>query len=156
MAKFRLRKNRTREFRLYAGNTTLGWRVVQHTSADIGERKVAAGVWQRVYESVSLRHIGYQPLGADRRTDEDLRQMPQTSVCFTAVEMEIIAGAAFSGGRSRTYGKDELARTERIARGLAPEDEVERLVAKLHVWRQVTAKKKDILRVWPKSASALQ
>jgi hypothetical protein len=52
MAKFRIRSNR--EFRLYATNTTLGWRVIRHTSAEVGESKVAAGLWRRVYETVLL------------------------------------------------------------------------------------------------------
>jgi hypothetical protein len=151
MAKFRIRSNR--EFHLYATNTTLGWRVIRHTSAEVGESKVAAGLWRRVYESVSLKHVGYQPLGADRLTDEDLHSMQQSSACITADEMELIAGVAFKGSRSMTFGMDEVARTERITRGLAPEDEVERAVAKFRVWNKVGSAKGDILRAWPKSVA---
>ncbi len=119
MAKFRIRSNR--EFRLYATNTTLGWRVIRHRTAEVGENKVA-GLWRHVYEPVSLMHVGYQPLGADRLTDEDLNLMEQSSAYITADEMELIAGVAFRGSRSMTFGMNEVARTERITRGLAPED----------------------------------
>jgi hypothetical protein len=36
---------------------------------------------------------------------------------------------------------------------LLAEDELERVIAKVRVWKQVGAKKKDILRAWPKGAA---
>ena len=52
--------------------------------------------------------------------------------------------------RSRTRGLRELDRMKRIADGEAPEDEVERVQAKVRVYAVVGAARGDILRAWPR------
>lgn len=147
MSEARARKH----FHLYHSQTTLGWRVIQKTSFEKGESKVAAGVWRRVVDELGV-HVGYQILSsAAHRVDLDLASRPQP-VSITMRQMEINALQGFADGKSRTVDLTEEQRMERTARGLDPEDETERITRKVQVFRRITGAKGDILRLWPLDA----
>lgn len=143
MAKFRVRDNRG--MLLFDTNITLGWRVVRDVSFAAGEAKVESGEWQRVYDA-AMNHIGYQPMKGEKPIDEGIPSI-HSCASISRSETEINAGLR---GESHTAGMVEMERSRRIARGLMPEDKVERVVAKIRVWKKLGAKRGDIARVWPK------
>jgi hypothetical protein len=137
-----------KSFHVYHSETVLGWRIIRKISFDAGESKVAQGVWRRVNDELG-NHIGYQILSAAaHRVDLDLPSRPQP-VSITAAQSELNAYTVFTDGSSRTAGMTEERRMERAARGLDPEDEVERLQMKISVFKKLGAARGDIIRVWP-------
>ena len=152
MAKFR--KQRNREFKVYAEDSSIC--VIRHTSFQKGERLADLGVYARVYDPHTGEHRGYQ-VASSRPAIGPGSSLEQPSTGgIRAHEMRKFAGL---NGRSRTAGMPEHKRLERekqidvhTGKRLLAEDELERVIAKVRVWKQVGAKKKDILRVWPKGA----
>jgi hypothetical protein len=152
MARPRIRS--ANQFLLFSGNTTLGWQVIQRVGFAEGERNAEAGVWQRVYDSITHNHIGYQPLNTPARQEQTAPSDRPSCAAISLHEMDVNAGLC---GQSRTAGLPERMRIERSQRVhpqtgkyLAAEDAIERTVAKVCVWKQLGSKKRDILRVWPR------
>jgi hypothetical protein len=152
MAKFR--KQRNREFKVYAEGSTAC--VIRHTSFQKGERLADLGVYVRVYDEDTGEHRGYQVASSLPASGPGSSLEEPSSAGIRAHEIRKFAGL---NGRSRTAGMPEHKRLERekqvdvrTGKHLLAEDELEQIIAKIRVWKQVGAKKKDILRAWPKGA----
>ena len=152
MAKFR--KQRNRDFKVYAEGSTAC--VIRHTSFQKGERLADLGLYVRVYDENTGEHCGYQIASSRLASGPGSSLEQPSSAAIRAHEMRKFAEL---NGRSRTAGMPENKRLERekqidvhTGKYLLAEDELERVIAKVRVWKQIGAKKKDILRVWPKGA----
>lgn len=135
---------KSREFRVFAADCD---RVLQRASAQQAEIYERSGIWRREYDGVTGAHIGFRVIGREmRRVDMDLRTM-QTPATLTKAAIETIAGCR---GSSHTAHLSEADRLERVRNGRAPEDQIERDLAKFEVYPFVGAAQGDILRAWPK------
>lgn len=140
--------------KLYAAETTLGWRVVREVPLQQGLQKEAAGAWRRVLDPITRELDGFQLIAVKvERVDKDLSSIQSSSSISgpsrrdtpqKLSEMEINAGQ-----RSSTARLNEEEREERAAAGRAPEDRAERVQAKVAIYAHMGAAKGDILRVWP-------
>jgi hypothetical protein len=123
---------RDNQFFLFDGNIALGWRVTRRVSHQDGERMVATGHARPVNDHNGV-HIGYQ-MQQPAPVKNGVPAKP-TPALLSAKEMDLIAGQAFAGGQSRTFGRSEVMRLTRTnpwtGKLLPPEDEVERALAKL-------------------------
>src|SRR5581483_2689764 len=128
MARPRIRSHH--QLLVFSANMTLGWRVTRRIDFASGERQVERGELQRVFDEFHV-HIGYQPV-RELQTDRDLPSR-QSSSSISVGEMEVNAGL---DGFSRTEGLNEHRRVERMSRGLAPEDYIERVMEKVRLWKQ--------------------
>jgi hypothetical protein len=148
---YRPRLRRSNQFDLYSGETVLGWRVLRTVSGAQGEEMVACGRWIHVFDADN-NFAGYQIL-APGQTDAVIPSKP-TASGIARCEMEVNAGTGFIRGRSRTARLNEHQRNSRkhheTGKALPPEDFIERIQQKVHVWPSVTAAKQDIERVWPR------
>jgi hypothetical protein len=141
--------------KLYAAETTLGWRVVREVPLEQGLQKESAGAWRRVLDPITHELAGFQLIsGKAERIDKDLSSIQSSSSISgpsrrdtpqKLSEMEINAGQ-----RSSTVWLNEEEREERAAAGRPPEDRAERVQAKVAVYAHLGAAKGDILRVWPR------
>lgn len=151
-----------------------GFRVLRQTSRERAELQESLGLIRREYDSRSGSLLGFRVVGVElHRIDSDLKSMPSSSsisgpkpsvyrgptVSDADCDEDMCAGrgARLSGeiemnalGKSRTWGRSELDRLIRQRNGLAPEDKIERVKAKVRVYALVGPAKGDILRVWPR------
>jgi hypothetical protein len=122
---------------LYPPETTLGWRIIGHTTVARAAEKVARGHWREVlYEDGSL--AGFQIL-ATFKTEDELPTNGYSPCTITESESDLNAGTKFEHGKSQTAGRPEWKRISRHARYddkkiLAPEDAIERAVEKVRRW----------------------
>ncbi|UWZ84639.1 hypothetical protein [Occallatibacter riparius] len=129
------------QFKVYAAEG--GFRVIQRTSLANAQLYEALKIWRREYDTVTGAHIGFRVIGAEsKKVDSDLRSI-QTAAAIDSAEMEL------NVERSCTAGLPEVLRLKRAKEGRLPEDEVERVQAKIAVYPHVGAAQGDILRVWP-------
>ena len=153
MAKFRKRKNR--EFCVYAEGSCAD--VIQRTSFERGERLVDGGVYSRVYDEHTGEHRAYQIASSRLESGPGSSLLQASQATIKAGEIQKFAGLR---GRSHTAGMPEHKRLEREKRVnihtgkyLLAEDDLERIAAKVCVWKTVGAKKRGILRAWPQGMS---
>jgi hypothetical protein len=143
--------------------------VIRKIKLQEGIKKEAAGLWRRVFDTVTRELRGFQMIAAsDGRADLDIPSLSSAATmrgpsprrrraCGVATrggaeiatveelgEMELIAQ------ESHTAGLSEERRDERIKSGLLAEDREERLQRKTWLYRQVGPGRGDILRVWPR------
>jgi hypothetical protein len=137
------RSQQRKDMMLFPSDVAAGWRVIRMVSRLEGELKVNEGVWRHRFDPNTTQLIGYQILGSEAlRGDLDLASLPSTPA-IAVWEMELNAE------RSRTAGLPDIRRQERVAAHLPPEDEVERVQAKVFVFPRIGAARGDILRVLP-------
>jgi hypothetical protein len=142
MPRTRIGDHRNR-FLLFAANTTLGWCRVKDLSFDDGEKLVREGKVRRVVSEVTLVHIGYQLLPPSQQyVDKDVPSLT-SSASISMREMQL------NVERSRTEG---LPEPERLLLHV-PEDQVERVQAKVLVFPHVGSAPGDVLRAWPREKS---
>jgi hypothetical protein len=121
-----------------------GDRIIRRTDLATAELHEAMGSWRREYDTASGFLKGFRVIGVElRREDSDLCTMHSTAA-ISANEMQV------NVERSRTHGMRELQRLERAKAGRLPEDQVERVQAKVRVYAVIMPAKGDILRVWPR------
>lgn len=122
-------------FYLYPADTTLGWRVIRRVTLACGTYKAISGQWREVHDEHG-NHWGYQVV-ANFKTDAELPSGASSS-SITVREMELNAFTVLKYGKSQTAGMSEDDRISRrhykSGRKLAPEDAVERAVAKVRQW----------------------
>lgn len=121
-----------------------GYRIIQRTHRDRGQRFEALGVWRAEFDPSTGNLLGWRVVGYEaRKIDSDLKSMPST-VSISSSEMNL------NCEHSRTYGMREEQRLSMVKSGRAPEDKIERVKAKVRVYAIIGPAKQDILRVWPK------
>ena len=116
-----------------------GWRVTKSiTQERFDQLKRRGHQFTPIHEWGTERVLGYQPtnvVGADYELPSR-----ETRGSITSAEMDLIAGQAFTGGRSRTMGLPEELRINRVhpltGHALPPEDAVERAVGKLDMFEE--------------------
>lgn len=148
------------DLNLYSADTTLGWRVVGHTSAHGATAKLARGDWREVYDEQG-HHLGYQVLVGKRCKCSFSPHSSSSSV--SARESELNAGLR---GASRTAGLTEeqrLNRHNQYGKSLPPEDAIERAMEKVRLWPYPASRVDDgsgeavfgdrAVRVYPKTQS---
>lgn len=124
---------------LYTKGTLVGCRVVRQVPVSLALEKVALGMWRRVfYEDGS--EAGFQPY-AQPQPERPRAPQPGASLdgsppTITLTEVRMNAGEF---GASRTKGMPEWKRLKRHAKYdekkiLAPEDAIERAIAKVKLW----------------------
>lgn len=123
---------------VFSPETTLGWRVLRRISRAEYETRLAAGEFRPVVDEFG-NLIGCQPITL-RHVTKAGPNTPASEICISRREMEIFAGTAFRGGRSRTAGLSEQQRMERASRVhprtgklLLPEDAIERVEEKVRL-----------------------
>jgi hypothetical protein len=130
----RVRPHTAARYDLYPPTTTLGWRVIKLVTAAEVKDALDRGLWREVYDEHGDL-AGYQ-IKTNFQTDDDLPS-GWSSCAISENEMDLVAGTKFSKGRSRTQGLPEakkMARKDQNGKALAPEDAVERAVAKVKAW----------------------
>jgi hypothetical protein len=117
--------------------------------------KEALGFWERVYDRYTGELMGFRMKARKEVDDSALKSQP-TPAAIAPAEMELnaFAQAGFTDARSHTARLKEADRLSREKSGREPEDKIERTLAKVIVWPKVGAAKGDILRAWPRGASA--
>jgi len=134
-------RNSSQEFCVYPSE---GRKIVRRTSRADAEIREALGLWRREYDTMTGELLGFRIVGAEtNKVDSDLRSI-QTSASISEGEMQMNVHC------SHTYGLRERDRLELIKAGEFPEDEVERVRAKVRVYPHVGSAKGDILVAWPK------
>lgn len=116
-----------------------GWRVTKSITDEQFENMRRRGHrFEPIHEWGTNRIVGWQPsnlCGPDQELPSS-----DTRASITPMEMDLIAGQAFLGGRSKTMGLGEELRINRVhpltGHALPPEDAVERAVGKLNVFRE--------------------
>lgn len=137
-----MKRAKSQEIKVFASGG--GMQIVRRVELATAERLEMQGAWRREYCPHSGMLLGFRIVGLEhRRVDSDLRSMP-SSQSITRPEMEL------NVMRSHTCGLGEERRMERLANGALPEDQVERVQAKVRVYPHLTAARGDILRVWPR------
>ena len=119
------------EIRVYPAETSLGWRVIRHVSAQEAGEKLASGEWREVLDEQG-NFWGCQVLATFSK-DQDLPSGASSS-SITVNECFLNAGL---GGRSRTAGMPEEKRISRRSaegKALPPEDAIERAREKVRQW----------------------
>jgi hypothetical protein len=123
MARPRIRKSSN--LYLYSADTGEGWRQIKIVSFVYGEERVAKGEWSHVYDPLTHRLAGYQPV--ERRFDST-DSSDASHAALLQPEMKANAGLM---GRSRTAGMREMDRVGRVHpkshRLLPEEDFIERV-----------------------------
>lgn len=121
-----------------------GFRVIDRISREEAELRVRMEVLAPVFDQLNGTHLGYRIAGADlNQVDADLQSI-HTPAAISRREMEL------NLERSRTRGLSEGRRLERLKNGELPEDQIERVQAKVRVYAAIGSGKGDILRVWPR------
>ena len=124
----------SKEFLVYTGDTTFGWRIIRATSFVKGEALVDQGVYIRLYDALTGQHLGYG-VRESRGPVAELNSS-HTSPALTRFDSEAIAGLY---GKSKTIGMSEelrlLRRCPRTGKQLAPEDFIERAIARAKEYR---------------------
>jgi hypothetical protein len=115
-----------------------GWRVTKSITRERFDQLQRRGHrFEPIHEWGTERVIGYQSTNVVS-SDHDLPSA-ETRAAITPAEMDLIAGQAFAGGRSRTMGLPEELRINRVhplsGHALPPEDAIERAVGKLDVFQ---------------------
>ena len=140
-------RTRGRRFPVFPseGRKVIRWSTV--ADASIYEE---LGVWRREYDTQTGALDGFRLVGAEtNKVDSDLRSIPSVPAIDMA-SMELYVG------KSRTRGLREAERLKLIKNGEAPEDKIERVQAKVRVYRMVGAAKGDILIAWPRGGAKEQ
>lgn len=107
-------------------------------------KKEAEGTCRRVYDTATGELRGLQLIAPEEtQVDRDLPSMP-SSCTVMAWEMDL------NLERSRTVGLTEDRRLERVASHWPPEDQAERVQAKVRMIPVLGTARGDILRVWPR------
>jgi len=121
-----------------------GFAVLTRISVEKAQRREAMGIYRREYDNATGELLGFRLVQADlRKVDQDVKSIAsRPSIALREMEINL--------ARSGTRGMSEERRLERIGRGKAPEDVVERVQAKVRVYAVIGAARGDILRVWPK------
>jgi hypothetical protein len=130
-----------RQLPVYARDGSM--RIVLRANRARAELFEALGAWRREYDLVTGAMAGFRIVGDERENDANLRSI-HTTAGISAREMEL------NCCRSNTRGLRELDRLKLIKAGEAPEDEVERVQAKVRVYAMVGPAQGDILRAWPR------
>ncbi len=126
---------------------SLGRKVIRRVTAVQAQPYLDSGAWRAERDESTGVLIRYCLVSVDRaKGDVALRTRP-TCAAISRREMEL------NLGRSRTAGMSGDAREKLAASGRAPEDDVERVQAKVRVWPHVSGGPGDILRVWPREVS---
>jgi hypothetical protein len=121
-----------------------GREIIRRTTLEEAETFEKREIWRREYDVRSGALIGFRVDGVDvNKIDGDLRSMASRTT-ISAHDMEL------NVQRSRTFGLREEDRLARVKRGQMPEDEVERVKAKVRVYAVISPAKGDILRVFPR------
>jgi hypothetical protein len=102
--------------------TTTGWRVTRTIALADGERKAELGLFRRVYDPDTLKHIGYQPV---EKPQPAMKSSDPSSAALGVGEMHANAGLMGESFTAQLSEKDkqEGVRTGRL---LVEEDFVER------------------------------
>lgn len=125
-----------------------GYAIVRRLAAAEAEMQERLQLLVRAYDPSSGALLGFRVASGLSEGDCDLPSL-RTTAGISRREMEMNAMAIFIDGRSRTRGLRELERLERARNGYAPEDEIERVQAKVRVYPLVGAARGDIKRAWP-------
>lgn len=124
---------------LYAKGTLVGCRILRQVPMATALEKVALGKWRRVfYEDGSL--AGFQPYAEPQPAKSHSTaagvSLDGSAPTITLTEVRMNAGEF---GKSHTQGMPEWKRLKRHAKYdekkiLAPEDAIERAIAKVKLW----------------------
>ena len=121
-----------------------GRKVIRRTTQVAAEAYEALGLWRREYDTQTGELQGYRLVRAEiEKVDGNLKSI-KTQAGISMKEMEL------NLCRSQTRGLREIDRLQLIKDGEAPEDEVERIQAKVRVYPFVGAAKGGILQAWPR------
>lgn len=125
-----------KSFVLYYHNTSLGWKKARRVNFDEGERQVALRQWQRIYDSNTGQHIGYQPLKPEKKPKTLPGDVPVAET-ITREELELNAGQAFRDGQSGSAERRMFLVAAGQRAGLPEEDAVEVADYKVKHYRRI-------------------